>query len=125
MPSAYQGTPPPATRSSAALLVAALEGGVDHVLEAVEGAGHGSLAVHEEGGRAGHVGGLPVGHVLLDLLLDLGRVVVLLPARDVEPDLPRVLLQLVEAELTVVLEQGVVHLPELALPTGCRGGLGL
>src|SRR5207247_10646439 len=97
MPSAYQGTPPPATRSSAALLVDALQGGDDHVLEAVEGAGHRPLAVHEEGGRAAHVGGLPVGHVLLDLLLDLLRVVVLAPAGEGEPEPARVTLLVAEA----------------------------
>src|SRR5690349_21982731 len=110
MGAAYQGGPHPAMTGASALLR-----GFNHVLEALDGAVHDPLAVHEERRRAVHVGRATLGHVFLHLLLDVGRVEVLLPARDVETNLARILLQLVDAEIAGVLEHDVVHLPELAL----------
>src|SRR5207245_9976531 len=101
-----------------------LEGLVDHLLEALDGAVGDTLPGDEEGRCALDVRGPTVRHVLLDLLLDLGSVEVFLPAGAVEPDLPGVLLQLIVTELPVVLEDDVVHLPELSLLPRRSGGFG-
>src|SRR5207249_4386621 len=73
---------------------------------------------HEEGGHPVDVGGLPRPQVPADRLLDVQGLEVLLPEGDVEPDLARVLLELVVREVAVVREQDVLHLPELVLIAG-------
>src|SRR5579862_5538370 len=71
MGAAYQGGPHPAITEPSALLVrCVLLRGFDHVLEALDGAVHDPLAVHEEGGRPVHVGGTALGHLFLHLLID-------------------------------------------------------
>src|SRR5581483_5213393 len=119
-PAILRGVRPRGSRLRASALRLRL---VDHLLEAVEGAIAEALAVHEEGRGALHVRRAALGHLLVDLRLHLGRGEILLPARDVEADLSRVLLQLVVRELAVVLEHDVVHLPELPLLPRGDGGL--
>ncbi len=57
-----------------------LEGLVDHLLEALDGAVGDALARDEERRRALYVRGPPVRQLLVDLLLGFLSVVVLLPA---------------------------------------------
>src|SRR5438132_12827632 len=83
-------------------------GVLDHRLEGLEGAVHDAPPVHEERGRAVDVGGPSGAPVSADGLLDVERLVVLLPQLDVQADAPGVLLQFVVRELAVVLEEDVV-----------------
>src|SRR5262249_29774866 len=91
---------------------AALEGRVDHLLEAVHRTILEPLAIDEEGRRPLHVRGSSLRHLPVDLLLHLRRGDVLLPARHVEAGLACIFLELVAAELARIFEEHVVELPE-------------
>src|SRR5439155_755499 len=99
-------------------------GVLDHRLEGLERAIHDAFAVHEERGGTVDVGGPSGAHVSADGLLDVEGLKVLLPQLDVQADAPGILLQLVVRELAVVLEEDVVHLPELPLMAGGDRRLG-
>ena len=98
---------------------------VDDRLEGIEGAGAGDLAAVDEevGGAARAELGADL-HVLVDLGLEAAAVEVGLELLDVQPEVLGVGLEVLTGQGALVLEELVVHLPELALGAGGQGGLG-
>src|SRR4051794_22643591 len=119
---AGRSTAPPPVRRYRPLLAQLL---VDDLLEGLVRVGAADLAsVDEAGGGAVDVEGGRLLHVGLDLRLELVGVEGSLELGHVEAELLGVLLQAGPVEGGLVLEQLVVHLPELALLGGGHGGHG-
>src|SRR6202011_3200760 len=100
--------------------------GVDDRLEGLEGHGADQLpAVDEEGRRAVGAHRVAGDHVALDRRLRAARFHRRLPLRHVQPDLARYLLVVGWRELVLLLEEPVVHRPELVVPLLVGGHRGL
>src|SRR6185312_3061039 len=80
------------------------------------------LARHELGGRGGDAGPDSAAEIGLDAVGDLLRAAVCLEAVQIEAELPRPLPQMRVVEVALVLQQRVVHLPELPLEASRLGG---
>src|SRR5205823_1903679 len=79
--------------------------------------------IHEEARRGINPNGTALAGFPAQLLLHFRRAEVLFPSVDVESNLLRIRLEVIHAELILVLINHVVHLPELALPPCRQGGL--
>ena len=111
-------------RAALGELLGGLELLVDHRLEGVKRASAAHLdAIDAEVGRAARADLLGQRHVGLDLRLELVGVQGRLELVHVEPEALRVSLEVGAAQRLHVLEELVVHLPELALLTRCERGL--
>src|SRR4029077_13118800 len=96
---------------------------VDHLLEPVERAIGQSLPIDEDRWRADDVGTLALLLLARDLREHLRGLHVLLELHDVELEALRELGELLGAQIALIAEEEVMHLPVLALPARSKGRL--